>query len=208
MPRSLVRYLPIALGGVLLGTAIAACGGPEGNANSTAPADKPAAVIEAPPTSEANPPAEAIPPNAEETSTPPPDPGRVQPSLEIGQITIDTLMALGGGGCGMTLYAADQSQFPASQGFVLSHGLEENSMRMEINGSILQFRRVDYSGEPFYGQYLSQTFQNDDQGIQVIVDVVLGAPGEIESVEIDSGTLGIEMDGIQRELSVVGDAGC
>lgn len=108
----------------------------------------------------------------------------------------------------MTLYAADRSQFPASQGFVFSNGLDETSMWMNINGSMLQFRRVDHSGEPFYGQYLSQTFQNDDQGIQVFVDVVLGELGEIESVEIESGTLGIEMDGRRRELAVVGDAGC
>lgn len=215
--QRILRRLPIALGGLILGIAISACGESAGpRADAPAPAEDQAVVLEASPTPADEPLAESpAPAPAEDITQVPgddpalqPDRRGIQPSIDIGQITGATLMALGGGGCGMTLYGSDRNQFPEDQGFVFSNGLDEDSMRMKINGSILQFRRIDYSGEPFYGQYLSQTFQNDDQGIQVFADVVLGEPGEIESVAIESGTLGVEMDGIRREFAVVGDAGC
>lgn len=212
-----VRWLPIAIGGLVLGTAIAACGELADNTPDTTTqateqtTEEPAVVAEESPTLEAEPAAE---PPAEEMPESPPaeqlprsDRG-IRPSIEVGQITVDRLFDLGGGGCGMVLYGADRSQFPEAQGFLLSNGLDEASMLMKINGSVLRFQRTDFSGEPFYGQYLSQTFYNEDQGVQVSADVVLGEPGEIESVEIEAGTLEVEMDGVREEFAVVGGAGC
>lgn len=86
MQRILVRGLPIALGGLVLSGAIAACGGPQ--ANRANPATEPSAVAESPSSKPA--------PPAEPTADPalPPERGGSQPSIEVGQITGETLMTL------------------------------------------------------------------------------------------------------------------
>ena len=206
-----VRWLPVILGSVVVGRAIAACGGlgrntPEAIAPSASPTEEPAVVTEDSPSPEAEPSAETPP---GEVVQAPADAPALQSNLEIGQFTLQEIYDIGAAGCGMTLWnAADNSQPPGERSFLLINGLEENSMLMKIDGSVVRFQRTDFEGEAFYGQYLSQTFENSEQGIQVSADVVLGEQGEIESVSISEGMLRIEMNGAEQEFAVVGDAGC
>lgn len=208
MQRIWVRWLPVVLGSVMVGSAIAACGGLGRNTpDAIAPtSEDPAVMTEGSPTPEASPSAEMPP---EEVVQAPADAPDLQSDIEIGQFTLQEIYDIGAAGCGMTLWnAADSSQAPGERGFLLVNGLDENSMLMKINGSVVRFQRTNFNGEAFYGQYASQTFQNSEQGIQVSADVVLGEQGEIESVSIPEGMLRIEMNGAMQEFAVVGDAGC
>ena len=115
------------------------------------------------------------------------------------------LEEISGAGCGMTLYKRDRAQ---DNLFVLFNGLDPDSMEMKINGEFMTFQRIDEAGEPFYGQYPSQTFTNSDGSMSVEVDVTLGEPGEIESVAIPEGTITVTQDGQSTTINVMGGAGC
>jgi hypothetical protein len=120
--------------------------------------------------------------------------------LEVGEFRLEEVS---GGGCGMTLSAIDTSD---KNLFVLFNGLDKNSMTMKINGKVTKFKRVEASGEEFYGQLTSQTFRSAD-GIQVHVVVKLGKQVD-ETIEIKVGTIRVEKNGQRVKLSVVGLAGC
>ncbi len=79
---------------------------------------------------------------------------------------------------------------------------------MVFDNGLTMLTRTAASGEEFYGQQTSQTFETEDGAIDVDVDVMLGEPGKIESVAISEGTVTVEAEGQTKELSVVGDAGC
>jgi len=180
----------MGLVGLVLVVAIAACGGP---------------APEAPEVSGGNESSESV------TQVPasPSAPSPTASSLDLGTFAFDEIYEIGAAGCGLTLWTPEENAKPAAErGILLLNGLDEESMLMKINGEIIRFQRIAASGDPFYGQFTSQTFRNEAEGIQVQVDVTLGQQGEIESVAIPSGTIRIEADGETQEIPVVGDAGC
>lgn len=122
--------------------------------------------------------------------------------FEVNEFTLDQLS---NSGCGMTLWNPDRA---SNDRFVFFNGVQPDTMEMMIDNEMIPFSRIDSSGEEFYGQQTSQTFRNEDGSITVDVEVDLGAPGEIESVEIDKGTIRVDNEGEQLVLPVVGDAGC
>lgn len=105
----------------------------------------------------------------------------------------------------MTLWSPERS---SGDRYLFFHGLNESPMEMKIDGKIVRFKRTEASGTEFYGQQTTQTFVSEDGMIQVTAEVVLGPPGEIESVAIPSGTLRISQTEQAIDLSVIGDAGC
>lgn len=130
-------------------------------------------------------------------------------AIQLGGFTVDEIYEIGAAGCGMTLWTAEEnSKPPADRSFTLVSGLEDDTTLMKINGETVRFQRTAASGDPFYGQFTSQTFVNEPQGTTVQVDVKLGEPGEIESVAIPSGTIQVEKNGETLEVPVMGDAGC
>ncbi|GAB4478627.1 MAG: hypothetical protein OHK0037_40660 [Elainellaceae cyanobacterium] len=108
-------------------------------------------------------------------------------------------------GCGMALWKPDRT---AQGQYVFFNGIEDGSMRMLIDDELVEFSRVDGSGQDFYGQQTTQTFRSADGMITASVTVALGEQGEIESVAIANGTIRVERDGATVEIPVVGDAGC
>jgi len=108
-------------------------------------------------------------------------------------------------GCGMALWKPDRAD---RERYVFFNGVEDGSTRMLIDGKLLEFSRVDGSGQDFYGQKTTQTFRSNDGTITVSATVTLGEQGEIESVAIADGTIQVERDGATVEVPVVGDAGC
>lgn len=108
-------------------------------------------------------------------------------------------------GCGMALWKPDRAD---REQYVFFNGIDDGSMRMLIDGELVEFSRVDGSGQDFYGQKTTQTFRSADGAITVSVTVTLGQQGEIESVAIADGTIQVERDGATAEVAVVGDAGC
>ena len=68
--------------------------------------------------------------------------------------------------------------------------------------------RTVAEGKDFYGQKTEQTFVTGDQAIAIRVNVNLGTEGEIESVNIPSGTITVTTQGKTKEFSIMGDAGC
>lgn len=129
-----------------------------------------------------------------ETPTPPP-PG-------IGEFSLAEYDLYG---CGMTLWNPDRA---TRDQYVFFNGIEDGSMRMLIDGELVEFSRVDGSGQDFYGQQTTQTFRSADGMITASVTVTLGEQGEIESVAIADGMIQVERDGATVEIPVVGDAGC
>ena len=143
---------------------------------------------------------------SDETSQPanPTESPTPTPSIDWALFTIDELFDAGSGGCGMTLLPVDAE--PGK--FLLFNGIEPNSMKMIVNGSWMTFDKEAGEGEEFYGQHLKQTFSNADLDLIVETEVVLGEPGEIESVEISSGTVTLVSGESREEIPVNGDAGC
>ncbi|MGB3299977.1 MAG: hypothetical protein WBA76_17065 [Phormidesmis sp.] len=129
--------------------------------------------------------------------------------IEIGTYSLDELFSAGGGGCGMTLWEAD-TNFREDGGLFFSGGTDQGVGKtlIVLDGEFVTLTRTAASGEEFYGQQTSQTFATEDGAVSIDVDVALGKPGEIESVNIPQGTLKIEAQGQTKEIPVVGDAGC
>ena len=79
---------------------------------------------------------------------------------------------------------------------------------MVFDNKITNLKRIESSGENFYGQKTNQTFMTENTTITVQVQVTLGAAAEIESVSIPKGTITVNTQGQTKKLAVVGDAGC
>lgn len=190
-----LRWVSMALGGVVLSGAIAACGVPNTPTTEapSSPTPAPTTTVEESPDPVAQAPTDTVSPAS---------------SLEIGEFSLQEIYDLNAGGCGMSLWRAEDTRPPGERGFVFINGIEENSMLMKINGDVMRFERTASSGEEFYGQYTSQTFFHGGTEATVNVDVSLGERGEIESVAISEGTIQLDMDGMMEEMAVVGDAGC
>ena len=94
------------------------------------------------------------------------------------------------------------------EGFLLFHGLDDAPMLMKINGELVPFTLEEGRGPEFYGQTPSQTFSNAELDIIAVVDVETGEAGEIESVEIPSGSVFLQGKSSNIQIPVEGDAGC
>lgn len=123
-------------------------------------------------------------------------------SFTVNELTIDQFK---GRGCGMTLWKLSRK---ASDHFVFFNGIEPNSMEMSINGNLQKFTRIKGSGQQFYGQMTSQTFQNQNKTIIVEVNVELGKKVETEVTLISKGTIRVKRDKDVVSFAVRGDAGC
>lgn len=153
-------------------------------------------------------------------STPPvpvaPDAGEPSaapsPTAATPDVTIDefTFAQIQGEGCGMALWKPDRTSRDRFIFFNVfdSEGTQATTMEMMLNGTVVPFRRVAASGDAFYGQYTSQTFESQDGTYRVEVTVTLGERGEIENVAIADGTLRLTQNDAAIDIPVVGDAGC
>jgi hypothetical protein len=128
------------------------------------------------------------------------------PSTALPQVGEFTSSQLDAAGCGMTLWKSDRSV--QDDRFLFFNGLQPDSMRMMLDGKWARFDRIQSSGQAFYGQTTSQIFRNQTGDVSVEVNVTLGAPGEIESVAIPSGTLRVIRAEQEVIIPIVGDAGC
>lgn len=126
------------------------------------------------------------------------------PEFNWSLFTRDELFDAGSGGCGMTLLPVNAEQ----DQYLLFNGVESGSMKMKVNGAFVSFEKEDGEGQEFYGQQLKQTFSHAELDLIVETDVVLGEPGEIESVEISGGTVSLVSGNSREEIAVLGDAGC
>ena len=126
--------------------------------------------------------------------------------IKVGTFTTDELFDAGGGGCGMSLWQAKTN--PQQEGFLFFHGLEDAKAFMAFDGKMTNLIRKTSQGKEFYGQKTEQVFVTEDEKISVKVKVSLDAEGEIESVNIPSGTITITAEDKTQEFSIVGDAGC
>jgi hypothetical protein len=124
------------------------------------------------------------------------------PLLQVGELS---LSQLSNRGCGMALRRKDQNR---SDRFLLFNGLQSNAMSMLINGKMVQFDRIQSSGQAFYGQATSQIFRSQDGAITAQVNVSLGELGEIESVAVKEGLIRVIKGDQEVTIPVVGDAGC
>ncbi len=126
--------------------------------------------------------------------------------VEVGIFTTDELFEAGGGGCGMTLWESVTDTPQA--GFLFFHGLADAAAFMVFDEKMTTLSRTVAKGKDFYGQKTEQTFVTGDQAIAIRVNVNLGTEGEIESVNIPSGTITVTTQGKTKEFSIMGDAGC
>lgn len=216
------RRLVLLMG---LSVAVAACFPTAPNAEEaesppdvvTAPDREPSPTVEpSPPPNEASeaaaPAPEAEPPSAsgsgpsQASGQTTPEPEAIAAStIDVGSFTTEELFALGAGGCGMSLWRAGSDPF--QDGFVFFNGLDGTAI-MTLDGEMVELERKTATGDEFYGQYISQTFVTPDTALSATTNVVLGEPGEIESVAIPAGTLIVQSNAEVVEMAVVGDAGC
>lgn len=130
---------------------------------------------------------------------------------ELGQYTFDELLAAGEeGGCGMVMLAPNTN--PYQDGIYFFRGIGRGSQAapgyIEISDEIVALAQVSASGEEFYGQQTSQTFESENGAVTLQVDVTLGAAGEIESVDFAEGKLTLTSDGQSETYVAEGSAGC
>lgn len=117
-------------------------------------------------------------------------------------------------GCGLTLIAPDTNSY--TDGLYLFSGLPDEpetgtgSMRMKLDGEIVNFVRTETSGlEIIGGQFTSQTFVSQDGRTTVVVDITQTTPQpDPEVLAIDAATLRLEQDSGILTLGLVGDTGC
>lgn len=128
------------------------------------------------------------------------------PPIEVNSFSSERLFAAGGGGCGMSLWKAEAGE--SNNGFLFFNGIEKNSALISLDGKITKLNRISSAGEKFYGQQTEQTFTTEDGSTIVKVNVTLGEPGEIESVNIPRGTIALERGEQNKDITVKGDAGC
>jgi hypothetical protein len=122
-------------------------------------------------------------------------------AIEVGEFPI----AQAGSGCGMTLWKPERK--PQDDRFILVSTLK-GTMQMQLDGQMIQFDRIQSSGQAFYGQQTSQAYRSVDGSTIVNVEVTPGEKGEIESVAIPTGTIRISKNGREMAIAVQGDAGC
>ncbi len=130
--------------------------------------------------------------------------------FELGLFTADELFEAGSGGCGMALTPAREvlEDSTAPGDLLLFHSVDGSPMLMKINGELVPFTLEEGRGEAFYGQTLSQTFSNADLNLIAVVDVDPGEEGELESIDIPSGSLQLQAGSETIAIPVEGDAGC
>ena len=126
--------------------------------------------------------------------------------IEVGTFSSDELFNAGGGGCGMSLWKSDSNALQKE--FLFFHGIEDAKAFMVFDNKMTNLSRTTAEGKDFYGQKTTQTFVTDDKKITVEVKVNLGEKGEIESVNIPSGTITVSTQGKLKTFPVKGDAGC
>ena len=130
---------------------------------------------------------------------------------EIGLLMFDDLDIRG---CGMSLWAEGSN--PRADGIYLFNGLEnpdlepmENgTLRMRIKGEVMNFVRTEGTGEEFYGQFPTQTFESiaGDTTVTVIVEKTTTGP-DAEVVGV-AGTITVQQGEQATTVEAVGDAGC
>ena len=144
-----------------------------------------------------------------EPPTPNPPVAVVLPTVD--PLTFDDLDIAG---CGLTLIAPGTNAY--TDGLYLFSGLpseteaETGSMRMKLDGEVVNFVRTETSGEALIGgQFTSQTFVSQDGRTTVVVNITqTTAPPDPEVLAIDAATIDLEQDGETMTLDVVGDTGC
>ncbi|HEY9881700.1 MAG TPA: hypothetical protein V6D29_24830 [Leptolyngbyaceae cyanobacterium] len=129
-------------------------------------------------------------------------------SLTFGEIDLS--------GCGMTLYASGSN--PLKDGFYLFSGFvdpevppkADGSMRMKLNGEIVNFTRTATSGEAIPGgQFTFQTFVSEDNRTTVTVETSPAvSSGEPEANGLPEATITVTRDGQETTVDAVGDTGC
>ena len=125
--------------------------------------------------------------------------------VQVDPFTLDELFDQGGGGCGMSLL---QPNAAPGEGFLFTNGIDDSPALMKLDGQWVMLNRTAASGEEFYGQQTSQTFESEDGTVTVQIDVSLGAVGEIESVEFADVQLQVIQDTQVVDVPAVGGAGC
>lgn len=140
-----------------------------------------------------------------DSEAPPSTTSESGPVVEVNAYSTDELFDAGSGGCGMSLLASDTNF--GTDNFIFFHEFEGPAL-MKLDDELTQLTRTAASGEEFYGQHTSQSFETEDGAIAVDVNVTIGEPGEIESVSIPEGTLTVTAEGQSEEIAVTGDAGC
>jgi uncharacterized protein YgiM (DUF1202 family) len=125
-----------------------------------------------------------------------------QAGVSLDTFSSDELFAVGGGGCGMSLWSTRNNES------IFFNGLEDTGMWMKLDGDMTQFRRTTASGPEFYGQSASQSFVSLEGDAQVDTMVQVGTEKGYEAVNIESGTLRLETANGVEEMAVEGDAGC
>ncbi|WP_416668278.1 hypothetical protein [Egbenema bharatensis] len=129
---------------------------------------------------------------------------------EIGTFTFDEIDIRG---CGMTLRAAGSD--PWTDGVYLFNGLEspngtaEATLRMKIDGDIVQFQRTSGEGEEYYGQFDRQTFASLEEGLIAEVNSEVTSRPENSEVWGVKGTITvINAEGQETSVEAIGDVGC
>jgi hypothetical protein len=131
-----------------------------------------------------------------------PSAASVDAPVKVGELSLSQLSSRG---CGMALWRKEQR---GGDRFLLFNGLQPTLMAMMIDGKIVQFERIQSSGQAFYGQTTAQIFRSQDGAITAQVNVSLGELGEIESIAVKSGFIRLIKGNQAVTIPVVGDAGC
>jgi hypothetical protein len=147
---------------------------------------------------------EVVPPEAQAAAA---GLGKTPLALQLQPYGSDELFAVGGGGCGMSLWQADSSD---RKSVLLFSGMGEGpQLLIKLEGEFVALERIEGEGEEFYGQFTQQRFRNLNGDLEVVTQVKLGKAGEIESVAIAAGTVTLTKNGAASQaIAVKGDAGC
>ncbi len=116
-------------------------------------------------------------------------------------------------GCGLSLWASGSD--PRADGVYLfnamasPNGTAEATLRMKVDGDIVQFQRTDGAGEEYYGQFDRQTFESLDGGLTAEVNAEVTSRPENSEVWGVQGTITvINTDGQETSVEAIGDVGC
>lgn len=146
-----------------------------------------------------------------QAETPPSDPPVAAAVPSVDTFTFDEIDIAG---CGLTLLAPDTDSridgLYLFSGWPADNEAGTGSMRMKLDGEIVNFVRTETSGsEIIGGQFISQTFVSQDGRTTVVVEITQTTPQpDPEVLAIDAATLRLEQDGETTTLDLVGDTGC